>query len=435
MESKIIFHIDVNSAYLSWTAVKMLKEGSDIDIRSIPAIIGGSRETRHGIVLAKSVLAKKFGIVTGEPITNALQKCPDIMIVPPEHDYYEIQSRKCMELLRRFTPDIEQVSIDECYMDFSGIRKSYLSPMDAAYEIKDTIKNQLGFTVNVGISDVKVLAKMASDFSKPDKVHTLYKSEIKEKMWNLPVEELFMAGKSSVDTLHKLGIFNIGQLAVSPVNILEAHMKSHGRVLWEYANGIDESVVNVIKEEVKGVGNSVTLPYDFEDTGEIRKVLLRLSEKVGGRLRNGEQMAKTVAVEIKYNDFTKASKQITLDRATDSGTEIYNLSKELFAQLWNKKPIRLLGVRTANLVDKGEPEQMSFMDVLGDGLNLEKEGNNESGMLGPSREKIKKLDKALDAIKDKYGENAVLRASLLNSEEQRAKSEITDRVCSEMKKD
>lgn len=423
MDSNIIFHIDVNSAYLSWTAVKMLREGTTTDIRTIPAIIGGSRKTRHGVVLAKSVPARKFGIVTGEPIADALKKCPDIVIVPPEHQYYEEQSKKCMNLLRSFTPEIEQVSIDECYMNFNGIKNSYETPIHAAYEIKDAIKNKLGFTVNIGISDVKILAKMASDFMKPDKVHTLYKSEIREKMWPLPVEDLFMAGKSSVDTLHKLGIFRIGQLAESPVHILEAHLKSHGRVLWEYANGIDASGVNLQKEELKGVGNSVTLPYDYENIDEINKVLLQLSEKVGGRLRSGAQMAKTVAVEIKYNDFTKASRQMTVERPTDSGTEIYNMSKELFNGLWNRKPIRLLGVRTANLVEEGEPEQMSIMDMLNFG-EVQIQGKNKGSiMLQPSREKMKKLDKALDAIKDKYGEGAVSRASLMRSEERRVKSE------------
>ena len=183
MESGIIFHIDVNSAYLSWTAVKRLRAGSPIDIRTIPAIIGGDREKRHGVVLAKSVPAKQYGIVTGEPIVNALSKCPDLTIVLPEHDYYEEQSKKCMNLLREYTPDIEQVSIDECYMNFTGIQNSFPSPLEAAYEIKNAIKNKLGFTVNIGISDVKVLAKMASDFTKPDKVHTLYRHEIKEKMY------------------------------------------------------------------------------------------------------------------------------------------------------------------------------------------------------------------------------------------------------------
>lgn len=411
----IIFHIDVNSAYLSWTAVKLLKEATKdekkIDIRNIPAIIGGDREKRHGIVLAKSISAKKFGIVTGEPIANALQKCPNILIVPPEHGYYNEQSHKLMNLLRTFTPDIEQVSVDECYMDFSGIQNEYPSPLACAYKIKDTVKEKLGFTVNVGISDVKVLAKMASDFTKPDKVHTLYRREIKEKMWQLPVEELYMAGKSSVNTLHKLGIYNIGQLATSPEYILEAHLKKHGKILWEYANGIDKSVVNTKREELKGVGNSITLPYDLDNMEEIEKILLQLSEKVAGRLRKGKQMAKTVAVEVKYNDFIKASRQTTLDRCTDSGTEIYQLSKELFRELWEKdgnKSVRLLGIRTANLEEQGALEQMSIMDIMAQTTNKQ-----QNATTNISREKMKKLDKALDAIKNKYGEDKIKRASLL----------------------
>ena len=412
---RLIFHIDVNSAYLSWTAVKLLKEAAKdekkIDIRNIPAIIGGDREKRHGIVLAKSISAKKFGIVTGEPIANALQKCPNILIVPPEHGYYNEQSHKLMNLLRTFTPDIEQVSVDECYMDFSGIQNEYPSPLACAYKIKDTVKEKLGFTVNVGISDVKVLAKMASDFTKPDKVHTLYRREIKEKMWQLPVEELYMAGKSSVNTLHKLGIYNIGQLATSPEYILEAHLKKHGKILWEYANGIDKSVVNTKREELKGVGNSITLPYDLDNMEEIEKILLQLSEKVAGRLRKGKQMAKTVAVEVKYNDFIKASRQTTLDRCTDSGTEIYQLSKELFRELWEKdgnKSVRLLGIRTANLEEQGALEQMSIMDIMAQTTNKQ-----QNATTNISREKMKKLDKALDAIKNKYGEDKIKRASLL----------------------
>lgn len=401
---QIIFHIDVNSAFLSWTAVKLLKEGNDVDVRTIPAIIGGDREKRHGIVLAKSISAQKYGIKTGEPVADALKKCPDIMIIPPEHEYYHEQSRKFISILKEYTSDIEQVSVDECYFDYTGIQNKFSSYMTAAEVIKNRIQNELGFTVNIGISSKKVLAKMASDFEKPDKVHTLYKEEIQEKMWKLPVEDLFMAGKSSVNVLHKLGIFTIGQLAKSPVTILDAHLKSHGRVLWEYANGIDESVVNAKREDLKGVGNSTTLPKDLDNIVEINRILLRLSEKVSGRLREGKQKAKTVAVEIKYNDFTKCSKQITVDIATDSGTEIYNISKNLFKGLWSGRPVRLLGVRTANLIEEDEPEQLTFMDI--DSWN--KEENNIS------REKMKKLDKALDLINAKYGSGAVKRASLLN---------------------
>lgn len=419
MEDKIIFHIDVNSAYLSWTAVKMLEEGAKVDIRKIPSIIGGDRESRHGIVLAKSIPAKKYGIVTGEPVVNALKKCPGLKIVPPQHDDYAVYSQKFITLLKEYTPDIEKVSIDECYLDFTGIKNQFSSPMQAACIIKDRIKNTFGFTVNIGISDVKVLAKMASDFTKPDKVHTLYKNEIEKKMWPLPVEELFMAGKSSVNILHKLGIVTIGQLAKSPVDILESHLKSHGRVLWEYANGVDESIVNSGEEELKGIGNSTTLSHDVDKMEEIESTLLWLSEKVGGRLRNSRQQAKTIAVEIKYYDFTKASRQMTLDKATDGGTEIYTVSKALFEELWNKKPVRLLGVRTANLVGAHAPEQMSILEFMS-----EKQDNQFAGQkVAPSREKLKKLDKAMDAIKEKYGENAVKRASLMHSKKHFDKEE------------
>lgn len=412
MESNIIFHIDVNSAYLSWTAVKMLKEGGSVDIREKPSIIGGDREKRHGIVLAKSLSAKKYGIVTGEPIAQALQKCPTIEIIPAEHGYYQEQSRMLMELLKSFTPLIEQVSVDECYMDYSSIENSFDTPIKAAETIKGAIKEKFGFTVNIGISDVKVLAKMASDFEKPDKVHTLYKNEIESKMWHLPVSDLFMAGKSSVDVLRKLGIFTIGQLANSPVDILEYHLKSHGRVLWEFANGIDKSRVEVVKEELKGVGNSVTLPRDYDNIEDIDRVLLTLSEKVAGRLRHQKQLAKTVAVEVKYNDFRKSSRQTTLERGTDAGTELYNISKTLFDELWSGTPVRLLGIRTANLVNQGSPEQLSIMDMLqSDGFS-----QNDLGSKQPSRDKMKKLDKAIDAIKQKYGDKAVKRASLLEKD-------------------
>ena len=371
--------------------------------------------------MAKSILAKKYGVKTGEPVVNALRKCPDLEMVPPEHGYYEIISKKLMELLRSYTPDIEQVSIDECYMDYTGIQNRYSSPQEAAETIKNKVKEQLGFTVNIGISDVKVLAKMASDFEKPDKVHTLYKNEIQRKMWGLPVGELFMAGKSSVDTLHKLGIFTIGQLAKSPVSILESHLKSHGRILWEYANGIDDSVVNTEKEELKGVGNSTTLSKDLDDLEEIFKVLLTLSEKVGRRLREGKQRAKTVAVEIKYNNFVKCSRQTTIESATDSGTEIYGLVKILFQELWNQTPVRLLGVRTANLTEQGEPQQLTLSDME----NWSEDKQENRNAVEPSREKMHRLDEALDAIKKKYGKDAVKRASLMeqNREKKRQNSE------------
>ena len=377
---QIIFHIDVNSAFLSWTAVKLLKEGNDVDVRTIPAIIGGDREKRHGIVLAKSISAQKYGIKTGEPVADALKE---------------------------YTSDIEQVSVDECYFDYTGIQNKFSSYMTAAEVIKNRIQNELGFTVNIGISSKKVLAKMASDFEKPNKIHTLFPEEIKTKMWPLPVGELFMAGKSSVEVLNKLGIHTIGQLANTPVDIVESHLKKHGKILWEYANGIDDSKVNATKEDLKGIGNSTTLPTDLDKIDDINLVLLQLAVKVSGRLRESGQKAKTIAIEIKYNDFSKMSHQTSLYNATNVENEIYENAKQLFKDIWTGKPVRLLGIRTANLVGEDEPEQMSIFELMNE---------KQSQKVQPSREKMKKLDKALDAIKEKYGEDAVSRASLLNKD-------------------
>ena len=223
---QIIFHIDVNSAFLSWTAVEELKNGSDRDLREIPSIIGGDQQSRRGVVLAKSVPAKKYKIQTGEPVANALRKYPNLVMAPPNHKMYREYSKRLMDFLKTYTPDIEQVSVDECFMDFTGIAKKFSSPVEAALEIKNKVKEMFGFTVNIGISDKKLLAKMASDFEKPDKVHTLFTEEIQEKMWPLPVGELYMAGKSTVKTLEKLEIRTIGELATTDVKIIELHLKT-----------------------------------------------------------------------------------------------------------------------------------------------------------------------------------------------------------------
>lgn len=398
---QIIFHIDVNSAFLSWTAVDQLKNGAEVDLREVPSIIGGNQESRHGVVLAKSVSAKKFGIVTGEPVAHALRKCPTLLMAPPNHKMYSEYSKRLMEFLYSYTPDIEQVSVDECYLDFTGIAYKYHSPVAAAFEIKDAIYKKFGFTVNIGISENRLLAKMASDFEKPNKVHTLFPEEIPLKMWPLPVSELYMAGKASVEVLHKLEIRTIGELAKADPDLLELHLKSHGRTLWEFANGKAGDKVVRERVESKGIGNSTTLAKDAESEEEARKVLLWLSESVGGRLRNENVKAGMVSVEIKYNTFQSFSHQKQLVRNTNSDRIIYEAACELFHELWNGEPIRLLGIRTSKLVDINEPEQMSIFDF-----------QEESLETSVKDEKHQKLDKALDQIRKKYGEGAIVRGTL-----------------------
>ena len=358
----IFFHIDVNSAFLSWTAVERLEQGDPLDLRLIPSIIGGDKEKRHGIVLAKSVPAKVFNIQTGEPIVKALEKCSALTIAAPDHAMYQRRSRILMDYLKTLTPEIEQVSIDECYMDFSSIVNQYPSAIDAARLIKDTIYDTMGFTVNIGISDCKVLAKMASDFKKPNLVHTLYRHEIKEKMWPLPVSSLFMCGKSSVDELRKLEILTIGDLACADPDIISLHLKSHGRLLWEFANGIDDSKVEPIHPDAKGIGNSTTMAKDAQDLETIHEVLLSLSDSVAARIRKAESLAYMVSVEVKYNTFVKNSHQTTLSTPTNTSDTIYKTACRLFDELWDGTPVRLLGIRCTKLVDIDEPVQMSLMD-------------------------------------------------------------------------
>ena len=390
---RIIFHIDVNSAYLSWTAVEQLKNGAGVDIRTIPAIIGGDQKSRHGIVLAKSISAKKYGIRTGEPVANAFRKCPNLKTYLPDHQMYREYSRKLMEFLRTYTTHIEQVSVDECYMDFTEIADRFTSPVEGASEIKDEVYKRFGFTVNVGISSRKVLAKMASDFEKPNKVHTLFPEEVPAKMWPLPIGELFMAGRSSVETMKKLEIYTIGDLANTDPAILELHLKSHGRKLWEFANGLDDSEVESVRAEAKGVGNSTTLPKDLITEAEALPVLKDLAVSVGQRLRKARQKAGMVSVEIKYHTFNQGSHQKQMERQTNQDQDIYQASIELFRELWSGEPIRLLGIRTSKLSEESEPEQLSLFDMKFESEEM--------------RKKKKNLKEALKKLEGKYGDGIV----------------------------
>ena len=406
----IIFHIDVNSAYLSWTAVEQLKNGAAVDLREIPAIIGGDQKSRHGVVLAKSPAAKRYGIRTGEPVANAFRKCPNLAMYPPDHKMYREKSRRLMEYLRTFTKEIEQVSVDECYMDFTSIADRYHSPVDGAVEIKDGIKERFGFTVNIGISTNKLLAKMASDFEKPDRIHTLYPEEIKGKMWPLPIGELYMAGKSSVEVLKKLEINTIGDLARSDPKLIMLHLKSHGKMLWEFANGIGTSVVQSEPDEAKGIGNSTTLSEDAATMEEIRPVFERLAQSVGGRLKKAGKKAGMVSMEIKYYDFSTTSHQIQLDKPSNDPEILKETACSLFLEIWSGEPVRLLGIRTSKLTDEAAPEQLSIFDI-----EMPKEPD----------EKHKRLKKAMDELNRKFGEGSVMKASLMPK---RAQNKMQDKI-------
>lgn len=418
--NEIFFHIDVNSAFLSWSAVDMLSNNADVDIRTIPSIIGGDQQSRHGVVLAKSIPAKAYGIVTGEPVANAKRKCPNLKIYPPNHTLYKEKSNAMINYLKTLTSDIEQVSIDECFLLFTPIAKNYSSPVAAANEIKDTIYEKFGFTVNIGISDRKILAKMASDFKKPNLVHTLYHYEIKEKMWPLPVSDLFGCGRSSAETLKTLEINTIGDLANTDLDILKAHLKSHGDGLWQIANGMDSSTVEPTPAAAKGIGNSHTLSKDAITKEEAYSILLFLADSVSTRLRKTGVYASMVSVEIKYSDFRTTSHQCSLQEPVNTSQAIFDAACRLFDELWDLSPIRLLGIRTSKLVDVLEPSQITLFDYMNTigacDTSVFSNPSSFSASKKPLQKNAKKqadLEVALDKIREKYGKNAIVRGSNL----------------------
>lgn len=412
MKNSIWFHIDVNSAFLSWTAVELLKAGAAEDIRKVPSIIGGDMTKRHGVVLAKSTPAKVYGIKTGEPVTDAYKKCPHLKNYPPDHRKYKEYSDRLMKLLSEYSPEIVQYSIDECFLRYVPGTDCEAQALRAqavadAFKIKDRICRELLFTVNIGISENKLLAKMASDFEKPDKVHTLFPEEIQKKMWPLPVSELFMVGRATAEKLRLLGIKTIGDLAKTDVGILTAHLKSHGKTIWEFANGIEGTPIDGrAHTENKGIGNMTTLSQDLSDKTEIFEVLRELAEKVAGRLRASGQQAGLVCVEIKYADFTKATHQMQLLSPTNVSDTIYRAACRLFEEVWKGYPVRLLGIRTSKLSKTGQ-QQMNIFDMA-------------------KSEKMQKLDKALDEIRERYGTSAVVRGSKMHVQRLGWDSEIPE---------
>ena len=411
----IYFHIDVNNAFLIWSAAEALKNGSGTDLRLIPSIVGGDIEKRHGVVLAKSTPAKAFGVVTGEPVTDALKKCPDLVSVPPDHALYREYSRRMNELLKEYFREISRYSIDECFTVFDPVMAGGASPEEYAYKVKDAVKERLGFTVNIGISENRLLAKMASDFQKPDKVHTLYPSEIKDKMWPLPVRDLFFVGRSSEAVLRDLGIKTIGELAAADPEYIEAHLKSHGRTLWEYANGLEVTPLDSDRKKEKGIGNSRTLESDIIASKDAYRVLAELCGEVSRRLKKARLMAGSICVEIKYADFTSASHQMPLITPSNEQETLSGYTEKLFDELWTHRPVRLLGVRTTRL-SSDEMVQLSIFD-MDPAAPLSEHARKKKAEDTQKSKKQKDLDEALKKIRGKYGDDAVKKARHLKKKD------------------
>jgi len=387
MKERIILHIDANNAFLSWTAVYMLKNGYKYDIRNKYAIIGGDESQRRGIVLAKSNLCKQKGVVTAETIYNARKKCPYLDIYPPNYKLYKEYSDKMYNYLLQYTDMIERYSIDECFLDYTDSKNLFGDPIKIAYKIKEDIKKQFGFTVNVGIGNNKLCAKMASDFSKPDKVHTLFSNEIKEKMWPLPIEDLFMIGKSSSKKLKELNINTIEELAKTQPEKLNKYFKNRAIHMIESANGIDNSKVEYEYSDPKSISTSTSLPYNYKNKEEIYEILKELSLDTANRLKNKNLYAQNVSIWIKYVDFTKISKQIKLNNPIHTAEDIYNNAIKLFNKTWNEEPIRAICVGISDLTKTNNIQ----LDLFSNNKETKKDIKQD-----------KKLQETIDKLNNKY---------------------------------
>ena len=402
MAERVIFHVDANSAFLSWSAAYRVKVlGEKTDLRQIPSVVAGDKESRHSIILAKSMPAKKYGIQTGEPLFQALEKCPELVVVPPDYHLYVEASRHFVAMLRQFSPVVEQYSIDEAWVDMTGTRRLFGDPRLAAEKMRRQIWEELGFTVNVGISSNKLLAKMAGDFEKPNKVHTLFPEEIEDKFWPLPVRDLFLVGPATEAKLKRMGIYTIGQLAQTEERMLKQKLGKHGQTIWHFANGRNAELVAPEPAENKGYGNSVTTARDVTTREAGYQVLLSLCETVAMRMRKDGKFGSCLSIHLRTNAFEHFAHQKSLSGATNITGELFRNVCILLDEAWDGiTPLRQLGVQVTRLTS--EPYQQ--YDLF-------------SGLSPVQYERRMRLDETVDAIRDKYGEDSIRRAKFAQDAE------------------
>jgi DNA polymerase-4 len=422
---RTIFHVDVNSAFLSWSALKKLREEpGSVDLRTIPSAVGGDVKTRHGIITAKSIPAKKYGVQTGEPVVKALQKCPQLVTVPPDFPTYNEYSQALMDILAQYSPLLQQVSIDEAYLDMShriafGDREAALL---WASRIREQVKRELGFTVNVGISTNKLLAKMASDFQKPDRTHTLYPDEVPAKMWPLPIHSLYGCGKSTAQKLQLIGINTIGEAAASDLTVLQSVLgQKSGAYIYNSASGISRSPVVAEREQAKSVSNERTLSEDvtrenYQTDGV--PVICMLSEKVASRLQKSGLTGQTVTLQVKSSDFERYSRQTSLPDMTDRAKDIEGAALYLADKLLNGPDglfeagisIRLIGVGVSRISEK-QIHQMDLFEWADRNEEDEKARRAEEEEQKAKSARQARLDEMMNKVNSRYGDGTLKKGN------------------------
>ena len=430
-----IFHVDVNSAFLSWSALKKLEDDPEaVDLREIPSAVGGDVQTRHGIITAKSIPAKKYGVQTGEPVVKALQKCPSLVLVKSDFTVYRRYSHALMDILRDYTDLVEQASIDEAYLDMTQSRGKLKNsetedmpwPLNAAHEIRKRVYRELGFTVNVGISVNKLLAKMASDFEKPDRVHTLFPEEVPAKMWPLPVRELHGCGKATAQRLHQMGIETIGQAAGMSLPILQANLgEKAGLYIWKSSNGRGSVNVKTEREKAKSFSNEETTTEDITNENYRTlgpEIIGRLSSKVASRMEKAGVYAQTVGVNVKTEDFRRHSRQVTLISPTRDAEVIRRESEKLMEDMVfgdngffaAGHGLRLIGIGCTNLSD-GSYMQMdlfSWAQTLEEREREEKQEKERRRKEEQTLRKKEKLEAMMMRVQTRYGKAAISKGAI-----------------------
>ncbi|NPV91157.1 MAG: DNA polymerase IV [Firmicutes bacterium] len=387
--ARAILLADMNSFYAS------VHQALDPTLREKPVIVAGDPAKRHGIVLAASYEAKAFGIKTGLTVGEARRACPHGIFIKPQHHLYTHFSSRILNIMRDFTPLVEPFSIDEAFMDVTGCRELFGAPEEIARRLQERIRDEVGVGCSIGVGPNKLLAKMAAGLRKPNGLTVLELKDVPERLWPLPVRELFGIGSRYEHHLARLSIRTIGDLAAFPRDSLKKRFGVVGETMWWCANGVDHSSVDPHSlDQAKSIGQQITLPRDYRGE-EVEVVLLELADLVGQRVRAGGYLGKTVVLTLKDTSFKWLSRMHTLRRYTDLTNDIYRGSRELFARHWSRQsPVRMVGVALGNLVPHEGGEQLSLFE---------------------GSEQMRKADAAGDAVRRRFGERAIFRAVSLTT--------------------
>lgn len=383
---RTILHCDLNSFYAS---VELFLNPA---LRGLPVAVCGSKEERHGIVLAKTDEAKKYGVRTAEAIWEAQRKCPQLVIIPPHHDEYVKFSRRVRKIYEEYTDLVEPFGIDECWLDVTGSERLFGDGEKIAHTIRERVKKEIGVTISVGVSFNKIFAKLGSDLRKPDAVTVIPFSGFRDMIYKIPAADMLGVGPNTAKTLSKYCINTIGDIASADKNFLIKKLGKTGECIWAYANGFDNSPVHHIDYHapIKSIGRGSTQPVDLKNNDEVRKVILHMSQIVSHKLRKHDLKANGVQISVKDSDLTVKQFQAQLSIPTQCFGDISEKAYELFTSNYNwNKNVRSITVRAINLSDYSEPVQLDLMQDYS------------------SHEKLDNAEEAIEKIRNKYGIAAV----------------------------